>query len=288
MACGDLLINSVLDCTLPFQGGVGQQSRLVLALREDVTGYTTLNDIISAVTLGTNKIMFSYDGFKQSLKPKYSRVLSPSGQSMYVHQADFFIYDYSQAMKTNLQRMANGRYIAIFENALQNLNTFELLGKGTGLEISVMERAPGENGGAFKLTLKTPDNEFEGALPQTVLATDYPSTLTLINGYLFIPTITSFTVTTFATGAGGTVTITGTNFFGGSLNDAVVKYELINQVTGVSTAFVKGAGSNQYQVVSNTSVAITFGAAGVASGTYKLKVTTLRGSVVSGQNLIVT
>lgn len=283
MACGDLNLDSVLDCQVPFQGGVGQQSRLVLVLKEDVLSMTTTGlDVISAITLAANKAMFRYDGFKQSLKPKYSRVTSPSGQSMYIHQADFFIYDYSQAMKTNLQRMNNGRYIAIFENAKQDANTFEILGKTVGMELFVSERAPGENGGAFKLQLKTPDNEFEGAFPQTLFATDYPTTLALINGYLYLPTITSFAPATFTSGAGGSPVITGTNFYANGTNSAVLKIEAINQATLAVTP------ANSFTVTAAVTCTPTFSGGALPAGNYKLRVTTTKGQVTSVLNLIVT
>lgn len=284
MACGDLIQSSVLDCNNILQAGVGDSSRLVLILKDDVSSYTTdSNGVITAITLYSGKSAFSFDGIKQSLKPKFERAAAPSGQSVYKHTVTFFYFEYSQTAKNNLARMANGRYIAIYANAKQDVNSYEVLGSDVGLEMTECMRAPQENGGAISVTLASPEGEFESRPPRTILSTDFAGTKTLIEGYIFLPTIgVSGLSATAAVVAGGTaLTITGTNFFGGGVNQAVTSVDMINQATGAvvnKSAFT----------VTATTVVLTGGTPAAAAGVYKLRVTTTKGVALSPQNLIVS
>jgi hypothetical protein len=284
MACGDLIQSSVLDCSNILQGGVGDGSRLVLILKEDISAFTyDANGVCTAITLASGKSAFSFDGIKQSLKPKFERQAAPSGQSVYKHTAEFFYFEYTQLAKNNLARMANGRYVAIYANAKQDTSTYEILGTDVGLEMTECMRAPQENGGAIKVVLASPDGEFESRPPRTILTTDYATTKTTIDGYIFLPTITASGLSvTAAVVAGGTaLTITGTNFFGGGVNQAVTNVDLVNQATGAvvpKTAFT----------VTATTVVLTGGTPAAAAGVYKVRITTTKGVALSPQNLIVS
>lgn len=285
MGCGSLLLSHFPNCALPFQGGVGNDSRLVLIEKADILSYTSTSlDVLSAITLVTNKSAWGFGGFKQSLKPSYKRIPAPSSQSMYEHSAEYFVYDYSQVMKNNLQRKANGRYVAIFENSLQDANTFEVMGIGIGLELLDLGRAPGEDGGAFKIKLKTPDGEFEGKMPQTLFSTDYATTKGLIDALLFLPTITAggLSIVTYVAATPTAITITGTNFFGGGTNNAVTRVELVNQANGAIVPFIAAIGA-----VTNTTIAHTTPA--TVAGVYKVRVYTIKGvTELSTQNIVTT
>lgn len=284
MACGDLIQSSVLDCSNILQGGVGDSSRLILVLKEDISSYTfDSNGVITAITLVSGKSAFSFDGIKQSLKPKFERQASPSGQSVYKHTVEFFYFEYTQIAKNNLARMANGRYVAIYANAKQDVNSYEVLGTDVGLEMTECMRAPQENGGAIKVTLASPENEFESRPPRTIFTTDYNATKTLLEGYLFLPTIgaTGLSVTSAVVAGGTALTITGTNFFGGGVNQAVTSVDLVNQATGAvvnKSAFT----------VTATTVVMTGGTPAAAAGVYKVRITTTKGVALSSQNLIVS
>lgn len=284
MGCGSLIRSSNPDCATPFQGGVGLDSQLVLIERTDILSYTSTGiDLITAITLVSGKSAWSFKGFKQSLKPNYKRVQAPSGQSMYQHKAEYFVFDYSQVQKFNLQKKANGRYVGIFANSKQDANAFEIMGIGVGLELLELERSPGDNGGAFKVVIQTPENEFEAKLPQTFLSTDYAGTLTAIQALLFTPTITAsgLSITTAVAATPTAITITGTNFFAGGVNSGVLKVELVNQSTGAIVPFTASL------TVTNTTIATN--TPSTVAGTYKVRVTTIKDvSEDSQQNLILT
>lgn len=283
MACGDLFQSELTSCENPIQGGVGDGSRLTLVLKEDVDAITfDVQGRITAVTLGAGKSAYSFDGIKQSLKPKYERVASPSGQSVYRHMTTFIVYSYTQASKNNLQRLANGRYMAFFANAKQDVNAFEVLGVDVGLEVTEMVRAAQEENGTFRVTLSSPENEFESKMPPTLGAASYSASKLIIDGLLFLPTITTsgLSVTAAAAAGGTALTVTGTNFFGGGVNTAILSVQYVNNATGaVVNQIVLGAVTNTTQAVSTVAM---------AAGSYKVRITTLKGVAISPQNLIVS
>lgn len=282
MACGDLIQGSVLDCTNIMQGGVGENSRLYLILKDDIASYTEdTTGRVTAITLNSSKSAYPFDGFKQSLKPKFERAQAPSGQTLYKHTAEFFYFEYNQLAKNNLARMGNGRYVAIYGNAKQDANTFEILGLDVGLEMTEMMRALQENGGAMKIVLSSPENEFETRPPRTFYdGTSYASTKTLLFGYAAIPTITNVSPLAAAAAGGTSLTFTGTKFFGGGVNNAVLFVRYVNNATG---AIVN---QTTFTVASDTS--ITCSSVAMAAGSYKVQITTIKGVALSEQNLIVS
>jgi hypothetical protein len=283
-ACGDLLQSQTFDCTTPLQGGVGNESRLIFILRQDLltaAASTSTQDLISAITLVANKVAVVFEGFRQSAKPKYSRVAAPSGQSMYKHEMEYSVFAYDQQTKNNLARLANGRYVVIFENAKQDLNAFEVMGLNVGLEVIEMERAPQDNGGAVKIKITTPENEFESKMPQTLSSgTDYATNLGLINALCALPTITTIAPLAAVAAGGTALTITGTKYFGGGTNNAVLSLQWINQATQAVV--------NQVAYTVASDVSITCNSQAMVAGLYKLKITTIRGNVISVSNLVVT
>jgi hypothetical protein len=281
MACGDLIKSLVLDCENIMQPGVGGSSRVILIQKSDLSAYTVDGEgKVTALTLVSNKAAYSIDGVRQSAKPKFERVASPAGASLYKHQVELFYFGYSQVDKNNVTRLANGRYIVIYENAKQDANAWEILGLDAGLEVTEMMRAPQENGAAIRIVLASAENEFEAKPPRTFLSTDYAASKTALEALLYLPTITTFSPTAAAAAGGTAITITGTNYFGGGPNNAVTKVEWVNRVTGAVV------NQSTFTVASNTS--ITLSTVAMAAGTYGCRVTTTKGVVTSDLNLIVS
>lgn len=285
MAAGDLIQSFVLDPAAgPVQGGVGGDSRLVLIQKTDITGYTANGiDQITAITLAANKSGFSFDGIRQSTKPKFERKQSPAGQSVFMHRIEFSYFAYDQVSKNNAFRMSQGRYIAIIENAKQDDNAFEVLGLDVGLEVVEMTRANQENGGAIKIVLASPEEEYEAKPPRTFFtATGYSTNRTAVDAFLFLPTIgaSGLSITTFPGATPTALTVTGTNFFGGGSNNAVLQMALVNNSTGAVVPWTVTLTVTATTVAGNTPVC--------AAGNYKVRITTTKGIVLSAQNIIAT
>lgn len=267
--CDQITIGALYDCQNPLQGGA--KSRLILINQDDL-GSVTVNssDVITAITLSTNKVAYIFEGFKNSLVKSEEMINPESKQSVYRHKVDFTVFDISQVQKNNLQRMALGRFIAIAENTQKGSNSFEVYGLNSGLVMAPgVVRASNANNGAFKLSLQSSEGEEEVKLPQTFLATDYSTSLTAVNNLLAFPTITTLSVSSVAAAGGTAVTVTGTNFFGGVGVNQVTSVVWVNQATGARV--------NQatFTVVSNLSITLT--SVALTAGPYKLEVNTTRG-----------
>lgn len=284
MGCGTITIGSVNDCDNPLKAGT--QAGLYLINYDELVSVTTSTstpNLLTALTLTTNAVAYYFEGFKQDMKPTQEVVAPSNGANQFTHALGFVIYQISQVQKNNIQRIAKGNFVAIIENKGRDANSFEVYGLNSGLQIVPgLVRDSYANGGGYLISLKTLENEFEPKLPQTLFSTDYATTLALVKGYAALPTITTLSNVALSAAGGGSETVTGTGFYGGVGAPAVSRVEWVNQSTQALT--------NQaaFTVASNTSITMTSNVVALTAGTYRLRVTTLRGYVDSTQIVVVT
>lgn len=185
MACGDLLSGAAVSCTDPLQGGVGRNSNVILLNINDVESIAyDVNYQITAITRKATKLAYEFEGIKQSLKPSHEIVNFPSGLPGFRHQIQFSIFTYTQAQKNNIEQLARGRYLAIIQNPKKDVNAFEVYGVNVGLEATVVRRANQEEGGAYVITLSSPEGEPETKLPATITGLTFTAVETLVNALL--------------------------------------------------------------------------------------------------------
>lgn len=290
MGIGQLVRSFVIDPQAQniLQAGVGADSRMVIMERSSIASYT-LNALgeVTAITFNTGFSAWSIDGIRQSLKPKFERVQAPSGQSVFRHSVSGSYFDYSSIAKNNSLRMSNSRYVVIYENSKLDGNAIEVMGLDVGLEITELTRAPQENGGAIMFTLSSPENEFEARPPATWNsgAGVYATNRTAVDALLFLPTIGAggLSILSYPAATPTAIVITGTNFFGGGVNNGVLKVELVNNDTGSIIPFTATL------TVTSTTISVNTPATGEGAGkSYKVKVTTIKGIVYSQQNIVTT
>lgn len=189
-ACGGITVGAGYDCDAPIVPGVNQ--RLLLGNSDDIESVSfnvTNTTIIEDITMKSTKQCFAFQGVRQSLRPQYE--LSTGTVSVgYIHTVNFLIFEITQAQKDNIEAMALGKLFAVVENknSVGNGNSvFEVYGLNVGLEASTAIRiaADQESGGAFSLTLVTPDAEGkEPKMPQSWWVTDYATTAALVEALL--------------------------------------------------------------------------------------------------------
>jgi hypothetical protein len=271
--CDSISIGAVYDCkNIPQPGN---DPSLVLVNKEDLNAgsitYNSAGTLITNVTLAVNRPGYLFEGWKDSVKTKIELVQLESGP-MFKHMVDLVIYDVTPIQRQNLERMCRGSVSAFVEKRKKDSNSFELYGGDAGLYV-----VPGtlyssnENGGVFKVSLASLDGQEEVSMQQTVLSTDYSATKSLIRGLAFGPTITSLNVTSIAAAGGTAVTVTGTNFFGGSGVNQVISVVWVNQNTGARVTQTGLSG------ITNTNITIASSVAVAAGNSHKLEVTTTRG-----------
>ena len=210
MSCGTITRGSTIaECEeLP---PAGTRSRLILINFEDVVRiYTNDDQKIVAITLRSqvsggieldaeldaefsDAVIFGaggfeFTGFRNDVKKSEEVVKREKSKQRFTHSVGFVVYEVDQLQKTNLKRMARGRFLAIVESKGETEDSIEVLGRECGLQIVEGQiRNAHENGGVFIINLATPDNgvEFERKLPQT-LGTSYENGLSIIDDLLQI------------------------------------------------------------------------------------------------------
>lgn len=179
-------MGSSADCLNIPDGGTN--ARLIAFNYDDIEGYTEdVNGVITDIELRDGATGYEFLGFRNDVK-KSEEVIKPDvGVPKFKHIAAFVIYENTQVQKNNVENLARGTFVVIVENKGKNSNSFEVLGKGVGLEIVAGPiRNAYENGGFFVINIATPDDQgvLEAKLPQTLLVTDYAGTLAFIETLL--------------------------------------------------------------------------------------------------------
>lgn len=282
MSCGTITIGSSPSCTDPLRSGT--EPILYLFNYDEVldgTESASIPNLLTALSLKSLAVSMVFEGFKQDVKPTQEVIAPANGANQFKHNLGFVVYEITQLQKNNLQKLAKGRFVAVVENKGKTTEAFEVYGLGSGLEIVPgVARDSYANGGGYIIQLATPENEFEPLLPQTIFTTDYATTLALLNEYAGLPTVTNISDLAIAAAGGDAETITGTNFYGNLGSNAVTLVQWINQATQAATT--------QTSVTTASDTSLTFSSVALTAGTYRLKVTTTRGSTLSTQFVVVS
>lgn len=275
MACGDITKGTQYSCDTPLYGGT--RARLGVINKDDIasiTYSTATPNLITAITLKSGKVCHLFEGFRNSVLPSLEKATAQSGQGLWKHMTNFFVYENTQIWKNTLERLGNGKYITIYQNLAEDSNSFEVQGIGCGLELQDgAVNNKNENSGAYNLILASNANQLEARPPQTFFNTDFATTLAAFETLCALPTITTISDLALQVAGGDSETITGTGFYGGGSASDVVSVKWVNQTTGAKTT------QTSVTVASNTS--ITFTSVALVAGTYKLEITTSRGVALS-------
>jgi hypothetical protein len=275
MGCGDLTRGALYNCDDPLYGGTDEEAGVIN--KQDIASiaYSTATpNLITGITLKTGKVMHLFTGFRNNILPSLEAVDVPNGPTVWKHILNFFAFLNSQIWKNELAKLGKGKFVTVYRNAKQDENAFEVQGVGKGLELqagAVNNKA--ENNGAYNLILSSRASQEEVLPPNTWFTTDYATTLAAFYTLAAVPTITTISDLAIPAAGGDAETITGTGFYGGGSASDVTSVKWVNQTTGAKTT------QSAVTVASNTS--ITFSSVALTAGTYKLEVTTSRGTALS-------
>jgi hypothetical protein len=189
--CVGITIGSEYDCTLPLRSGVSEQL-LVGNLKDiDTVTYSVTpgeETVITDITMKSGTAMYAFDGVRASVKPQVNLVATDVTVG-FAHQVDFSVFEVDSDQKVNLQGMSAVKQFAIYQNPKDvSLGdaVWEVLGVNAGMNTSVVTRIPGDSasGGAYTVTLITPDTSSETGLPNSFWDTDIPTTEAKIDALL--------------------------------------------------------------------------------------------------------
>ncbi len=184
-ACAKITIGATVNCNAPISGGTG--TRMILFNFDDKdTATVTADGTISALTLANPG--FEYEGQKLSHHPSYEMVKKPF-TNVFKHQVEFLVFNFTQTMKANLQKMSKGKIVAVVENNYQGTageTAFEVYGYNTGLFVEEMKRDANDtdNQGAFVIKLSSDEAALESVLPQALFLTDYATSKAIVDSLL--------------------------------------------------------------------------------------------------------
>ncbi len=187
--CGTITSNLSVNCANPLQAGA--EDTLYLINREDwldaaITYNVTNTETIEAITLGSGKVAYTYQGKNNSVVPKYELVKQTYAE-VYNHEINFKVFDVSPDAKTQLELLAKGQMVAIIENKYKGTDgnaAFEVYGADAGLVCTqnIREISSTDTGGAFDLILKSDETAMEPHMPKPIFITDYATSKAVVEG----------------------------------------------------------------------------------------------------------
>lgn len=186
MACGEISLGSVVDCTALPAGGT--RARAIVFNYDDIESYTESNGVITDINLKAGKFGYEFTGLGNSFKKaeNFNRSAS-TGLGSYKHSCSIIIYERTQEQKDNVASMGNGRFVVAMFNRGTDADAIELLGKDVGVEMQPGTiRDAYANDGFFVLSFATPEGEIENESnpAQTIFDTSYANTVSILEALL--------------------------------------------------------------------------------------------------------
>lgn len=185
MACEGLITADILyDCENPPVGGL--ETDVVLINFNDldraaITYDATNKDIVTNLQLQSGKTGYLFQGIKQINTATSELVKKEFSSDKEKHSFNGVILNVSAANKAQINAMKEGsKYVAVVNRkwkGVDNEEAFLILGLEVGLEIETSTWNSDENDGTLQFTIASADGFEEPRLPNTLLETDYATTL---------------------------------------------------------------------------------------------------------------
>lgn len=185
MACEGLITADILyDCENPPVGGLETDVVLINISEIDraATTYDVTNkDIVTNLQLQAGKTGYLFQGIKQINTASSELVKKEFSSDKEKHSFIGVLLNVSAVNKDQINQFKEGgKYVAVVNRkwkGADNEEAFLILGLEVGLEIETQTWNSNENDGTLTFTLASADGFEEPRLPNTLLETDYATTL---------------------------------------------------------------------------------------------------------------
>jgi len=185
MACEGLITADILyDCDNSPVGGLETDIILVNVADIDVAATTfdaANSDIVTNFQLLSGKTGFLLQGVKQINSASSELVKKEFSSDKYTHTFNGVVLNVSAANKQQVNIMSEGaKYVAVIDRkwkGASNAEAFLILGLESGLELQTATWNSNENDGVLQFSLASTEGFEEPKLPNTLLETDYATTL---------------------------------------------------------------------------------------------------------------
>lgn len=185
-SCANISENVLLDCQKRISAGANDNLFLlnyndIAAITRDITN----PNLIESFSLVSGAFLYKFEGFNDSVEPR-SALVESRYSKLYDHEVTFKIFDNTVEIKDQIDRMAQGKMVAIIENNFAGSDgetKFEIYGITGGLQLREMERIvqDEETQGAYNLVLRSSDRSKEPNLPASLFETSIAATRAFIN-----------------------------------------------------------------------------------------------------------
>ena len=189
--CGKISANQLLNCVHPIVGGVN--GRLILINLDDWNNSTITVDVansqlITGITLASGITAYQYEGKNNSNEPQIT-LQKLRYNEVYDHEVMFKLFYNSAAVKSEIEKLPQGKYVAIIENNFKGDAgecSFEVYGRDSGMEVQELTRilADADTQSAYNLILRSSEYAREGHLPSTLYLTSYAITKAIVDSLL--------------------------------------------------------------------------------------------------------
>jgi hypothetical protein len=185
MACEGLITADILyDCVNSPIGGLETDIVLINISDIDRTAVTldpTNPDIVTAFALNSGTTGYLLQGIKQINSASSELIKKEFSSDKQKHVFTGVVLNVSAVNKQQINNMADGgKYIAVVNRkwkGVDNDDAFLILGLESGLELITATWNSNENDGVLQFTLESTEGFEEPRLPNTLLETDYATTL---------------------------------------------------------------------------------------------------------------
>lgn len=185
MACDGLITADILyDCDNAPIGGLETDVLLFNVADIDVDAITFdagNSDIVTNFQLLSGKTGFLLQGVKQINSASSELVKKEFSSDKHKHVFNGVVLNVSAANKQQINIMSEGsKYVAIIDRKWKgdsNADAFLILGLESGLELLTATWNSNENDGVLQFSLESTEGFEEPRLPNTLLETDYATTL---------------------------------------------------------------------------------------------------------------
>lgn len=181
LSCALISAAITIDCDNPTIAGI-KIGDIYIANHSEIDGFAQAAGTISAFTFASGKGFKKYSVFTKAIKPSY-RMRKGSFKNAWEHQLGLTVHLATQAVKNELEALANAGVVAVYVGNTNN--QIEVLGLGVGLEAETIERdlTSTETDAAFVLDLKTGEYS-EPRLPQDFYDTSYTASIAALDAYI--------------------------------------------------------------------------------------------------------
>lgn len=144
---------------------------------------TKSSSVISAISMGTGVYGYKFTSHERAFEASV-QLQKGTYNSAFAHQLIMRAFDRTQNLKNDINKIANGRYVAIVVNrdSANPETVYEVYGEENGLVATAIEfNSTDGDGVAYAITLASEDNARESEVPTSIFTNTLDATKTMVD-----------------------------------------------------------------------------------------------------------